>query len=288
MMNKFMKKHHKFLRKLIIVNMVIAILVCLDIILSQNYISITRYVYKSSEIKKGFKVVHLTDLHNYEFGLKNCRLLGKVKKEAPDVIFLTGDMLNEDETRTDILINLIEQLVRIAPVYASMGNHEINYMQCSGNENLITMMKRAGAVVLEKQYIDIEINSVKVRVGGIYGYVLGVKKEDNLEQLFMEKLQNTDRFKILLSHIPEGLLLWRSMEYWDVDVVFSGHVHGGQMRIPFIGGVYDPEEGYFPTYTKGMFECGNGKMVLSAGLGSSRGIPRINNLPELVVCVVEG
>ena len=79
MMNKFMKKHHKFLRKLIIVNMVIAILVCLDIILSQNYISITRYVYKSSEIKKGFKVVHLTDLHNYEFGLKNCRLLGKVK-----------------------------------------------------------------------------------------------------------------------------------------------------------------------------------------------------------------
>ncbi len=288
MMNKFMKKHHKFLRKLIIVNMVIAILVCLDIILSQNYISITRYVYKSSEIKKGFKVVHLTDLHNYEFGLKNCRLLGKVKKEAPDVIFLTGDMLNEDETRTDILINLIEQLVRIAPVYASMGNHEINYMQCSGNENLITMMKRAGAVVLEKQYIDIEINSVKVRVGGIYGYVLGVKKEDNLEQLFMEKFQNTDRFKILLSHIPEGLLLWRSMEYWDVDVVFSGHVHGGQMRIPFIGGVYDPEEGYFPTYTKGMFECGNGKMVLSAGLGSSRGIPRINNLPELVVCVVEG
>ncbi len=283
-----MKKHHKFLRKLIIVNMVIAILVCLDIILSQNYISITRYVYKSSEIKKGFKVVHLTDLHNYEFGLKNCRLLGKVKKEAPDVIFLTGDMLNEDETRTDILINLIEQLVRIAPVYASMGNHEINYMQCSGNENLITMMKRAGAVVLEKQYIDIEINSVKVRVGGIYGYVLGVKKEDNLEQLFMEKFQNTDRFKILLSHIPEGLLLWRSMEYWDVDVVFSGHVHGGQMRIPFIGGVYDPEEGYFPTYTKGMFECGNGKMVLSAGLGSSRGIPRINNLPELVVCVVEG
>ena len=112
-------------------------------------------------------------------------------------------------------------------------------------------------------------------------------KEDP-EQTFMEELQDTDRFKILLSHVPEGLLLWKSMEQWDVDLVFSGHVHGGQVRIPFVGGLYDPEEGYFPTYTKGMFECGNGTMVLSAGLGSSRGVPRVNNLPELVVCEVKG
>ena len=72
-----------------------------------------------------------------------------------------------------------------------------------------------------------------------------------------------------------------------MNLVFSGHVHGGQMRIPFVGGLYDPEEGFFPTYTKGMYECGNGTMVLSAGLGNSRGIPRVNNLLELVVCEIE-
>ena len=88
----------------------------------------------------------------------------------------------------------------------------------------------------------------------------------------------------MLSHVPEGLLLWKSMEYWDVDLVFSGHVHGGQVRVPFVGGLFDPEEGFFPTYTRGMFSCGNGTMILSAGLGSSRGIPRVNDLPEIVVC----
>ena len=159
-------------------------------------------------------------------------------------------------------------------------------MEHTDNTNLITMMEQAGAVVLEEQYVDTEISGMQVRIGGIYGYVLAPDKEEGAEQVFMENFQNTDRFKILLSHIPEGLLLWKGMEYWDVDLVFSGHVHGGQVRLPFIGGLYDPEEGYFPTYTKGMFECGNGKLILSVGLGSSRGRPRVNNLPELVVCEV--
>ena len=140
---------------------------------------------------------------------------------------------------------------------------------------------------MDKQYIDIEIKGEKVRIGGIYGYVLSPDKVKGEEQFFMEEFQDTDRFKILLSHMPKGLLLWKSREYWDVDLVFSGHVHGGQVRLPFVGGLYDPEEGYFPTYTKGMFECGKGTMILSAGLGSSQGIPRINNLPEVVVCEVK-
>lgn len=258
-----------------------------SLILSQKYISVTQYVYKNSKIKQDFKIAHLTDLHNYEFGSKNWRLIEKVKKEKPDVILVSGDMLNDDEERTDICLNLMEQLVKIAPVYVSLGNHEINYMKRQGNKKLITKIERTGAVVLEEQYIDTEINGMKVRVGGIYGYVLSSNNKKDSEQLFMEKFQDTDRLKILLSHMPEGLLLWESMKYWDIDLVFSGHVHGGQVRIPVIGGLYDPEEGLFPTYTKGMFACGNGSIILSAGLGSSRGIPRINNLPELVVCTIE-
>ncbi len=262
------------------------IFIILNLILSQKYISVTRYEYKNPRITEDFRVVHLTDLHNYQFGTKNRRLVEKVREETPDLIFLTGDMLNEDETRTDICIDLVEKLVKIAPVYVSLGNHEIEYMNRVGNNNLISEIEQAGAVVLNEQYIDMEINGVPARLGGVYGYVLAPDETKNSEQVFMEEFQDTDRFKILLSHVPEGLLLWKSMEYWDVDLVFSGHVHGGQVRLPFVGGLYDPEEGYFPTYTKGMFKCGNGTMILSAGLGSSRGRLRINNFPEMVVCEI--
>lgn len=282
-----MKQKHRIIIYIVIVIIICVLLFAVDLILSQKYISVTRYRYQNPEIKYNIKIVHLTDLHNYQYGDENRRLINKVKNESPDVIFLTGDMLNADEERTDILMNLIQQLVKIAPVYASLGNHEIEYMQLSGNRNLIAQMEEAGATVLDKKYIDIEIKNQKIRLGGIYGYVLSPDAQEDPEQTFMEEFQDTDRFKILLSHMPEGLLLWKSMEHWDVDLVFSGHVHGGQMRIPFVGGLYDPEEGFFPTYTKGMYECGNGTMVLSAGLGSSRGIPRVNNLPELVVCEIE-
>lgn len=281
-----MKQKHRIISYIVIVIIICVLLFALDLILSQKYISITRYRYQNPEIKQSFKIVHLADLHNYQYGTENRRLINKVKNESPDVFFLTGDMLNADEERTDILMNLIQQLVNIAPVYASLGNHELEYMQLSGSRDLVAQMEEAGATVLDKQYIDMEIKNQKVRLGGIYGYVLSPGDKEDTEQTFMEEFQDTDRVKILLSHMPEGLLLWKSMEHWDVDLVFSGHVHGGQMRIPFVGGLYDPEEGFFPTYTKGMYECGNGTMVLSAGLGSSRGIPRVNNLPELVVCDV--
>lgn len=283
-----MKQKHRFVKYFAIVIIICVLVFGVDLVLSQKYISITSYVCENNKIKHNFKIAQLTDLHNYQFGSKNQRLISKVTVEAPDVIFLTGDMLNADEERTDILTDLIRQLVLIAPVYASLGNHELEYMQLSGNRDLIAQMEEAGAVVLDKEYIDMEINGQEVRLGGVYGYVLSPDDKEDPEQTFMEEFQDTDRFKILLSHVPEGLLLWKSMEQWDVDLVFSGHVHGGQVRIPFVGGLYDPEEGYFPTYTKGMFECGNGTMVLSAGLGSSRGVPRVNNLPELVVCEVKG
>lgn len=283
-----MKQKHRFIKKIAIVIIICVLVFGVDLVLSQKYISITSYICENNKIKQNFKIAHLTDLHNYQFGSKNQRLISKVKAEAPDVIFLTGDMLNADEERIDILTDLIRQLVLIVPVYVSLGNHELEYMQLSGNRDLITQMEEAGAIVLDKEYLDMEINGQEVRLGGVYGYVLSPGDKDDSEQTFMEEFQDTDRFKILLSHVPEGLLLWKSMEQWDVDLVFSGHVHGGQVRIPFVGGLYDPEEGYFPTYTKGMFECGNGTMILSAGLGSSRGVPRVNNLPELVVCEAKG
>lgn len=129
-------RQHKFQRYLIAVCMSCIGLICLNLILSQKYISVTRYIYENPQINQRFKTVHLTDLHNYQFGAENYRLVQKVAKEEPNVIFLTGDMLNGDEDRTDILMRLIENLVQIAPVYASLGNHEIEYMERIGNKKV--------------------------------------------------------------------------------------------------------------------------------------------------------
>lgn len=255
-----------------------------SLILSQKCLIVRQYTYRNPKIAAPIRAVQLTDLHNYQYGRDNQRLIAKIQKQKPDVIFMTGDMLNEDEDRTDILLHLVREARAIAPVYFSLGNHEVGYEKTYGEGDLTEQLEAAGAVVLEKEYVDTKIAGQEVRIGGSYGYLLPEDWVDGSEQRFLEAFVQTDRLKILLSHVPEGLLLWKSMEYWDVDLVFSGHVHGGQVRVPFVGGLFDPEEGFFPTYTRGMFSSGNGTMILSAGLGSSRGIPRVNNLPEIVVC----
>ena len=255
-----------------------------SLILSQKCLIVRQYTYRNPKIAAPIRAVQLTDLHNYQYGRDNQRLIAKIQKQKPDVIFMTGDMLNEDEDRTDILLHLVREACAIAPVYFSLGNHEVGYEKTYGEGDLTEQLEAAGAVVLEKEYVDTKIAGQEVRIGGVYGYLLPEDWEDGSEQRFLEAFVQTDRLKILLSHVPEGLLLWKSMEYWDVDLVFSGHVHGGQVRVPFVGGLFDPEEGFFPMYTRGIFSCGTGTLILSAGLGSSRGIPRVNNLPEIVVC----
>ena len=279
-------KEKRIFKIILVVILCIVLVAFINLLASWKLLSVSRYDYSNNKLQHEFTIVQLSDLHNSQFGKDNCRLLEKIEQESPDIILMTGDMLNDDEERTDIVTNLVRNASQIAPVYYSMGNHEIEYMAKFGSDTLKQQLEEAGAIVLDGEYIDGEIAGQQVRIGGIYGYVLDHEWKDGSEQRFMENFQDTDRFKILLSHIPEGLLLWKSMEYWDVDLVFSGHVHGGQMRLPFVGGLFDPEEGSFPTYTKGMFQCGNGTMILSAGLGSSGGIPRINNLPDLVVCKV--
>lgn len=256
---------------------------------AQYALEVTNYVLSSPKLTAPIRVVQLTDLHNSEFGEKNGRLVRLVKKQHPDVILLTGDMLNGDEPRTEVALELIAQLAEIAPVYASFGNHE------KANENLYgtdvgALFAQAGAHVLECTYEEAEIGGQTVRIGGIYGYCLPEKylrtreaREKEVE--YLQVFQETDLLTLLLCHVPTSWIINDNLEEWDVDVIFSGHVHGGQIRLPLIGGLYAPDQGYFPGRECGLYDSADHArvMVLSRGLGSRGTVPRFNNVPEIVV-----
>ena len=151
--------------------------------------------------------------------------------------------------------------------------------------DLTPQLQAAGAVVLDADFTDLTINDQLLRIGGFHGYYRywGMLETTGNEPVFADTFEDTDRFKLLLNHIPTGWVDWGKMNELPVDLVLSGHYHGGQVRLPFVGGLYVPYVGWLPEYTKGVFEGEKATCILSVGAGSPASIPRIFNLPEIVV-----
>lgn len=255
---------------------------------SKYDLEVSYYTVKTNRLSD-LRVVQLSDLHNSTFGEHNKELIEQVKTQLPDLIFLTGDILNGHEKETDTAVRLIEQLSGIAPVYFSYGNQEKEY-ESYYDRDLKPVLESAGANILDFDYQDITIKGEKLRIGGIYAYCLpekyletGEAKKEECD--FINRLQNTDIYTILLCHMPVSWLINDGLEEWDVDCVFSGHAHGGEVILPKIGGLYAPDMGWFPGKLCGIYasEDGRKKLILSRGLGTSERIPRFNNIPEIVV-----
>lgn len=234
------------------------------------------------------RIVQLTDLHNSEFGVKNCELITLVEEQNPDIIVMTGDMINRDNEDLSVIKYLISELVNIAPVYYGYGNHEVAWEE-NYNSDLRSILFSTGAIVVNNDFLDIKLKNQEVRIGGYMGYfhkagMLSDRSKWEEEDAFADDFENTDRLKILLNHIPTQWVDWDYINKYPVDIVFSGHYHGGMIRIPFIDrGIYAPYVGLFPKNTKGVFEGSQATCILSAGLGSEYFVPRINNPPEIVV-----
>lgn len=266
---------------------VIALVCVVSFFCSKYMLQVSYYTVNTRGIEKSLRIVQLTDLHNSVFGPKNRRLVEKVAAQSPDLIFVTGDTVNQNKSRTDIAENLIRKLCEIAPVYYAYGNHEAEHEQRWGS-NFQALMENAGATVVESSYVDVEVKGQSLRIGGIYGYCLpdmDSEEDFEAETVFLTQFQQTERCKILLCHMPVCWLLNGSLDYWKIDLVFSGHVHGGQIIFPFVGGLYAPDMGFFPGKLSGVYdsEDSDNKLILSRGLGSTEKIPRMNNLPEILV-----
>ena len=277
------------MKKIIIaVLLALAVLLGWSIYTSKYSLECSYYTLTSEQFEHDFRVVQLTDLHNSIFGENNDRLVALVQEQEPDIILFTGDLLNHTEERTDIAVNIIEQLQEIAPVYVSYGNHEDNYEKKYGTD-LTALYETAGAHVLNYAYEDIEVNGQKIRLGGIYGYCLPDRYAQQTgrqnESAFLKEFQDTELYTMLMCHMPVCWIINASLDDWDIDCVLAGHSHGGQVQIPLVGGLYAPDQGWFCGKEYGLYySSDNSKvMVLSRGLGSTEKIPRINNIPEVVV-----
>lgn len=280
-------------RKKHLVKIVIAAAICLAAVLAvligNTCISTASYTVALQNLASPVRIVLLSDLHGKSFGRENSRLIAKIQEQTPDAIFLDGDMIDRSADSADVqeLLRLIKRLHEIAPVYFAPGNHELEYMQTDAS--LLTQVAEAGAVVVNDSYADVTLAGQPLRIGGTMGHAFyfGRSEEEfssSPEYQFLKAFEDTDVPKICLAHMPDTFIFNGAYNLWNVDLILSGHTHGGLIRLPFIGGLYAPMQGWFPEYDQGYFRLGEHmQMVITSGLAGHGMIPRINNPPEIVV-----
>lgn len=243
----------------------------------------THYTVSSSQLPasfNGFKIAQVSDLHNAEFGENNQKLLDRIKAENPDIIVLTGDLIDSHKTRVDVAIQFGQQAQQIAPTYFITGNHEA--VARDADQQLETALTEAGITLLHNENSAIQQGSDAITIAGVDdpSYVSTSSKLDSR----LNNALNPDNYNILLAHHPEQIETYAAHH---ANLVLSGHAHGGQIRLPFIGGVIAPDQGFFPHYDAGTYDQGNTTMVLSRGLGNSLIPLRISNRPELVLVTMQ-
>lgn len=274
---------------------VLAALIIISLIsiwLSYNWLTVSNFTVKSSRINQPFRIVLLSDLHNHEFNDENKRLIEKVKKQSPNLIILDGDMINRDSKNASVAVNLIKSLKGIAPVYYSLGNHEIDYIKKTGHSDLIQTLETAGTTVLNNRILDIKIKGNSIRLGGLYEYGFETSMQSDEENKraisYLEKYTDTQNYMIMCAHRPDSFYSWNMADKWGIDLVLSGHLHGGQVIIPGIGGLYSQLEKFFPKYDYGQYKLEKSDMIITRGLSSNPKIlPRFNNPPEIAVVDVK-
>ena len=231
----------------------------------------------------GFLIAQVSDLHNAVFGENNAELLQILSECKPNIIVVTGDLVDAEHTDIDVALDFAKEAAQIAGTYYVTGNHEGSLSQY---DELKTGLESMGVVVLEDTSMQLEYNGEKVTLIGLSdpSFTLKGNMLGEVPAMVDTKLRgligDTDDYTILLSHRPE---LFETYVNCGVDLVLSGHAHGGQFRLPFIGGLVAPNQGLFPKYDAGLYTKGDTNMIVCRGLGNSIIPIRFNNRPEIVL-----
>ena len=270
-------------KKRLIIGMVsFAIAITLFLYWQNNAVGVTAFNVTSERLPDafdGFRILQISDLHNKAFGRDQSRLMRRIEAEAFDIIVITGDIADSRRYDSEPVLALIPQLTRLAPVYYVTGNHESDI---ADYERLEAEMMANGVVVLRNRAVELKRDEAVIRLAGIDDPTMHFGT--GFESALIELASSDTGYTMLLSHRPEKMDLYSALDY---DLVFSGHAHGGQIRLPFLGGVIAPHQGFFPDLTEGVHVKGTTSLVISRGLGNSLFPFRLFNPPELVLVTLE-
>ena len=259
------------------------------VIWSNKALELNSHTLKSTDLPDGFdgfRIAHISDLHNTQIGDNNKKLLEMIEKSRPDMIALTGDLIDARNTDVRVALDFAENALKIAPCYFVPGNHEARVAEY---DKLKKGLLDLGVVVLEDAAVEIERDGEKITVIGANDPSSGTdymySTEERTMQSFLKDYKDKDSdFTLLLSHRPE---LFNVYTKNNIDLVLTGHAHGGQVRLPFLGGLFAPDQGFLPDYDTGKYSKGDTTMIVSRGIGNSVFPVRFNNRPEVVLIELE-
>ncbi len=264
------------------VTLAAALIACLivQVLIANKTLVQSTYVVSDGEIPRGFdgfRIAQVSDFHNSDMGEDVLKMLVEAK---PSIIVITGDLVDSRNTDIGIALDFAREAVKIAPCYFVAGNHESRIAEY---QDLVSGLVGLGVVVLEDESVEIESGGDVVTLVGVSDPTF-VEESPSADYvgIMREKLSALDRgdYTVLLAHRPELIEAYRE---WGADLVFSGHAHGGQFRLPIVGGLFAPDQGLFPKYDAGLCTSGDTVMAVSRGIGKSVIPVRINNNPELVL-----
>lgn len=229
------------------------------------------------------KILQISDIHHRKFGKDQIRIIKRVKKENPDIIVITGDLISRDMRDFTSAGKFCSSLSEISPVLFSMGNHEIDLPE-KVKLTFFKTLKNAGVHILLNSEYTLQNQDDVLKFIGVSLDMSAYRDEnfcyDDIPLYSLSKLEKNigvhSECTVLLAHNP---LHFETFASWNADLVLSGHVHGGIIRLPFIGGILSPERKLFPAYTRGLYELNSSQLYVSAGLGKFR----IFNPPEINV-----
>lgn len=248
----------------------------------RSHYKISFYQETSRKVNGNLRIAVISDIHNREYGEQNTSLLSDLRALKPDLILFPGDMVIREQDDYQAVLDLITESASIAPCYGVLGNHESERIYYNADKALPERFENAGLHLLRNACEKIRIGRSTVQLFGVEGTAYGFEEYGGRD--FMDKAAvDPDAYCIVMAHIP--ILFESQLSEYAFDLGIAGHVHGGIVRLPFIGGLYTHEEGLFPKLCVGKYVLSNRQsLIISAGLGDSKLFPpRINNPPELVV-----